>query len=230
MPSAMGNKGEPREMSEAHLLAPWYAAGTLDEAEARELEELAKEDPEFAVLLGDAKREAEATVAVNEALGSPPREIWERIERSVEQSRRTQSSARISGSIEAVRNSFSRFLAGLTMPQWQAVAAIAVAICVIQVGAIAYLVHEKGPARYQAASGPRSLGAVKPSAFIVSFSPDAIIDEINRVLDDAGASIADGPNADGLYHIRLRDAKLTKDQVYKKLQASSVIKLVLPEK
>ena len=73
MPSAMGNKVEPGDMSEAHLTAPWYVTGKLDEAEARELEELAKDDPELALIIEEAKREAQADIALNEFLGSLPR-------------------------------------------------------------------------------------------------------------------------------------------------------------
>ena len=93
MPSTNGKKGEPEEMSEAHLAAPWYVTGKLGEAEARELEELAKEDPEFALMLEEAKREAQADIALNESLGKPPPAVWERIERSIESERRERTKA-----------------------------------------------------------------------------------------------------------------------------------------
>src|ERR1700761_8615574 len=95
MPSVMGNNGEPREMSEANLLAPWRVTGKLDEAEARELDELAREDPEFAALLREMEKEAEATVALNEALGAPSASVWNRIELAVDEEKKAQSRDRI---------------------------------------------------------------------------------------------------------------------------------------
>ncbi len=59
MSSAMGNKDQPRDPGEAEMLAPWHITGKLDQAEAREVEELAKEDAEFARLIEEVKARAE---------------------------------------------------------------------------------------------------------------------------------------------------------------------------
>src|SRR5260370_2839385 len=112
MSSDRVNKGEPPEMSEAHLLAPWYIAGKLDEDEARQIEELAKEDPEFALLLKEASREAEASVSLNEALENLPRSVWERLERTIEDESRARSQAPSSGFMRSAKTSDSRFTAG----------------------------------------------------------------------------------------------------------------------
>jgi hypothetical protein len=231
MPSATGNKGEPAGMSEAHLLAPWHVTGRLDEAEARELTELASEDLEFAVLLEEARREAEATISVNEALGTPPQAVWERLERSIAQERRPLSPAWLTGALGTAKTSVSSFLAGFSKPQWQALAAAAVAICVVQAGALVYLSSgDHQPAKYVTASGAKTGAQAKHPAFLVSFSPNATIGEINAVLEDAGAIIVDGPNSDMVYHLSLRDDNVSaKDQTYAKLRSSSVVKLILPE-
>ncbi len=231
MPSAMESKGEPPEMSEARLLAPWYVTGKLDEAEARELEELAKEDPEIALLIEEAKREAGAATAVNEALGQPPHAVWERIECSIEQESSERSGARRASFFGGIRNSVSGFFAGLGAPQWQAVAAAAVTVCIIQAGAIAYLSQGGGePAKYGTASGPQKAAGAKP-AFIVSFSQAATAGEIGTLLDGAGLNIVDGPNGDMVYHLSLRDDNLeAREAAYKKLRSSAAVKLVLPEK
>ena len=228
MSSATGNKGEPRNPSEAELLAPWYVTGRLDEADTREVEERAKEDEEFARLIEEVKREQRAAAALNEAMGELPQSVWERLEQSVDEERREQSHGRRAGFIESLKTSFSGFCAGLTMQQWQIVAAAAIALCLIQVGAIAYLVQDSGPAKYGTASGPKSTAAVKP-AFIVSFSQKATAGEINALLDAAGASIVEGPNADGLYHLAIRNSE-GRDLAYRTLRASAAVKLVLEEK
>jgi anti-sigma factor RsiW len=230
MSSATGRKGKPPDMSEEDLLAPWYVTGKLNEAEARELEALAKEDPEFAALLAEAGREQQATAAVNEGLGKPSPAVWQRLERSIEQVSREEARAQRAGFFEGIKTTVSGFFAGLTMPQWQAIAAAAIAVCVIQAGAIAYFVQERQPAKYGTASGPASSAALKP-AFIVSFSQTATMADINALLDDAGASIVEGPSADALYHLALpQDTVEMKEIAYKKLRASPAVKLILREK
>jgi anti-sigma-K factor RskA len=226
----MGNKGEPRGMSEEDLLAPWHVTGKLDEAEARELEALAKEDPEFAAMLAEAEGEQQATAAVNEGLGKPSPAVWERLERSIEQESRERARAQRAGFFEGIKATVSGFFSGLSTPQWQAVAAAAVAICVIQAGAIAYLAQERQPAKYGTASGPATNAAAK-RAFIVSFSDTATMAAINALLDGAGASIVEGPSADALYHLAVpKDTVEAQEIAYKKLRASSAVKLVLREK
>jgi hypothetical protein len=232
MPSATENNGKSPGMDETHLLVPWYAAGTLDEAEARELEKLAREDQEFAKLIAEAKLEFEASVSVNEALGEPPAAVWRRIETSIGEEKRSRRSLGLAEMVRSAGTSISSFLASLTVPQWQAVAAIAVALCMIQAGALIYLAGGgEISSKYQTASGPQAQGNAKRSAFIVSFSENASIGDISAALDEAGAVIVEGPNADMLYHIGLRDGKLeAKDQAYSKLRSSGVVKLILPEK
>jgi hypothetical protein len=154
------------------------------------------------------------------------------LERSLEQEKRERSRARPGNFIEATKSSIFGFLAGFTKPQWQAVGAAAIAVCIIQAGAIAYLAYgDRTPAKYVTASGPKTELRAKSSAFIVSFSPNATIAEISSVLDGAGVIIVDGPNADMLYHLGLRNDKIeAKEHAYKKLRSSAVVKLILPGK
>ncbi len=139
MTSRLENNGNPAGMEEKHLLMPWHVTGKLDPEEALELEELAKDDPEFAKLLAEASLEAGATASVNEALGGPSAAVWARIEASVEQEKRAPRASWAAERLASLKDQVSSFFAGLTLPQWQAAAAIAVGLCVLQAGAIAYL-------------------------------------------------------------------------------------------
>ncbi len=230
MTSRMENNGNPAGMEEKHLLMPWHVTGKLDPEEAHELEELAKEDPEFAKLLAEASLEAGATASVNEALGGPSAAVWARIEASVEQEKRAPHSSWAAERLASLKEQVSSFFAGLTLPQWQAAAALAVGLCVLQAGAIAYLAgSSSGPAKYQAASGPQA--TAKHAAFIVSFKDGASIGAIGKALDEAGAVIVDGPNEDRLYRLGLRnDSVAGKNGAYAKLQASGVVTEIYPEK
>ena len=60
---------------------------------------------------------------------------------------------------------------------------------------------------------------------------NATVSAINSLLDAAGASIVEGPNTDGLYHLTIRNENPEgRDLAYRTLRASAAIKLVLPEK
>ncbi len=228
MPSATDNNGETEE---AQMLAPWYVAGKLEDAETRFVEELAYRDKEFAKLIQEAKQEAEAIASLNEAAGEPSSALWARIEKSVEQDRkqpvRQWLAQRTGGLVDAV----SGFFAGLSTPQWQAVAAVAIAICVVEAGTIGYLAGGGAPQKFHVASGPKAEVSPKRSAFIVSFRDTATIAEISKALDEAGTTVVEGPNADMVYRLGLRsDSVEAKDRAYAKLQASGLAKLILPEK
>ncbi len=232
MPSTSDNNGKFPGMDDAHLLVPWFATGKLDDAAAREIEALAKEDQEFAKLIGEARQEYEADVSVNEALGGPSPDVWARLEQSVERDKQAQSRLRTIQRAHSIRTAVSGFFSGLTLPQWQAVAAAAVALCVIQAGALIYLSEtDRTVSNFHTASGPGAESSAGHAAFIVSFSDNASIGDIGKVLDEAGAVIVGGPNADALYHLGLRNDNLkAKDLAFAKLQSSGVVKLILPAK
>lgn len=229
MPSATENDDG---MDEVELLVPWYVAGKLEEAEVRLVEDRAYQDKEFAKLIEDAKREAEAIALLNEAAGKPSPALWARIEKSAELDRQARTNPWLAERIAQLRDAVSSFFAGLSAPQWQAVAAAAVAICVVEAGAIAYLSgSETAPAKFHAASGPKAEMGAKHPAFIVSFKDTATIAEINKALGESGTLIVEGPNTDSLYRLGLRNDNVpAKDQAYAKLQASGLVTLILPEK
>ncbi len=232
MPLATEDNGEFPSMEEAQLLVPWYIAGKLDDAEARKIEELAYHDKEFAKLIVEANREAEAIASLSKAMGNPPSDLWARIEKSVEQERKARSRSWLDERAAGLKSAIAGLFAGLSAPQWQALAAAAVAICVIEAGAIAYLASsDNTSAKFRTASGPKAEISARHSAFIVSFWDTATIGEINKALDDAGVAVVEGPNADMLYRLALRNDNVgAKDQAYAKLQASGLVKLILPEK
>ena len=229
MPSATENDDG---MNEVELLVPWYVAGKLEEAEVRLIEERAYRDKEFAKLIEDAKREAEAIALRNEAAGKPSAALWARIERSAELDKQARSHPWLEERIAHLKDAVSSFFAGLSAPQWQAAAAAAVAICVVEAGAIAYLSGSGNtPAKFHTASGPKAEMSAKHSAFIVSFKDTATIAEINKALGESGTLIVEGPNTDSLYRLGLRNDNVpAKDQAYAKLQASGLVTLILPEK
>jgi anti-sigma-K factor RskA len=216
-------------MDDARLSIPWYVTGKLDEAERRQIEALAAEDPEFANLIAEAGKEAEAAAAVNRELGEPSPEVWARIERSVEAERRERSRSWLTERIQALKASVTAYFGGFMLPQWQMAAAAAVAVCALEAGAIAYLSNKENPS-FRVASGPQTQAGAKHAAFIVSFSDSASMAAVSKALDEAGAVIVGGPNEDRLYRLALRDDTMdARNRAHAKLEGSGLVTLILPE-
>jgi hypothetical protein len=226
----MENKRTP---TEAELNAPWYVSGQLEAEEARELEELAREDPELARLLKEMGEEAEAAVALNEALPNPSPQVWRRLEASLEQQTKSQASTVPDKLRETLRSSaaaLAGFMGSFSGPRWQMVGAALIALCVVQAATIAYLLRSGGGGgKYTVASGPK-VGVSKPAAFLVKFSDSATTAEIAGTLDDAGVTIVEGPISGGLFRVGLKDAKIiSRDAASQKLKSSDAVAMVLPQ-
>ncbi len=223
-------ENESKPAGEAHLLAPWYVSGTLDPQDAAWLAELSSSDPELMDLIDEARQEAAEVSAANLSLGEPSQAVWARIEQSIENESRMSWARQLRASVNSLSNAVSDFFGSFTLAQWQAATAFAVALFFIQAGAIVYILGSEPPAKFHTASGAPSHAAA-PAAFIVSFNEGASIGDIGSLLDDAGAVIVDGPNADMLYNVALREHGAdTKANAYAKLRASKLVKLILPAK
>jgi hypothetical protein len=227
----MHSATDNEDKDEAEMLLPWYVAGRLEGTETHLIEKLACQDKEFAKLIEEARHEAQAIAAAPGKDSSPPAALWARIEKSLEKEEKEQSRQRLAQRTASIKDTISNFFAGLTTPQWQGIAAVAIAVCVLEGGAIGYLAEGSAPAKFQAASGPKTAAAARHSAFIVSFRDAATIAEIGKALSEAGAVVVEGPNADMLYRLGLSDDTVeAKNRAYTKLQSSGLTKLILPEK
>src|ERR1700733_1988742 len=65
------NKATPGEPSDVELLLPWYAAGTLDLNEMKEVEATLASDPELAARYEWARAEFAQETAIADAAGEP---------------------------------------------------------------------------------------------------------------------------------------------------------------
>src|SRR5579863_6343460 len=65
------DKARSGEPSEVELLLPWYAAGTLDPAEVRQVEAAIASDPELAGRYEWARAEFAQETAIGDAAGEP---------------------------------------------------------------------------------------------------------------------------------------------------------------
>jgi anti-sigma-K factor RskA len=217
---AMTNPEEEPDAIEA--LLPWYAAGTLDASGRRRVEEALASRPELRASLRSIEEDRDATIALNESLGSPRAEVWTRVlAATASEPRRASRASRLA--------SLAGFLGlGATpMPRRLAWAGAAAAIVILIEGAtILALLRSHSRDAYQTASAEPKAGAEA----LIAFAPDARIDQISAFLAERGASIEEGPRG-GMYRIRIGDKRLTRDgmtALLKSLSASPLVRTALP--
>jgi anti-sigma-K factor RskA len=216
--------GSNEELDDISALLPWYAAGTLDARSALRVEAALAERPELRATLRIVEQEREQTIELNQALGAPSPEVWARIlEFAQGQPRKPTLAMRLAsftalfGLGEALNR---RRLA------WSGAAAALV--IVLQGGAILSLLPAHDGARPHVASGPST--PFSGVEFLISFAPDARIDQIDEFLHARHASIVDGPRA-GVFRVRVgqtREGKNEIDALIQDLSGSPIVRMALP--
>jgi hypothetical protein len=176
------------------LLLPWYVNGTLSGEERRQVEAYLERS-------SHARDEVELLRALrqqvkDEAVENSPGELGlQRLKREIKQAEQApQSGDRMTGRTITVA-SF-----------WRPLAVAACLAVVVQAGVMVGLGDFGGGDTVDIASGPTGL---PPAVMQVTFAPDATEEQIRELLQSAGAAIADGPTALGIYQLRLVDAEST---------------------
>lgn len=217
---------------EMDALLPWYVTGRLSPGERLRVEAALEADPELRRRLDIVREEHAETVALNEALPAAPRGAADRLfalidaepERRPEPAaERPTLGARIAGLLGLDR-------AGTGTLGWLGAAAAIVVL--VQAGFLA-----SGLLRERAATGSFTVAtAPAPEAAggtiaLVAFQPTATAADITAVLESAGASLVDGPQA-GMYRVRLSADKLEGarlDEALSRLrQRAEVVRLAVP--
>ncbi len=169
------------------LLLPWYVNGTLEAGERQAveayLEESAHARDEVELL-----RQLRQQVKEQEFENSPGELGLQRLKREIKQDAEQQKGGadKMTGKVLTVA-SF-----------WRPLAIAACLAIVVQAGVMVGMNSGLIP------TGGDVVTAGKPPAVMqVTFAPDATEQDIRDVLQAAGASIADGPTALGVYHLRL---------------------------
>ena len=181
---------ERLDIAEAKLLLPWRATETLAPEEIQTLEAALVQEPGLWNDLAGAMKERDAVIAVNEAAGVPSSRALEALFAKIETQARSKSGNIAAKLLRAVWPHSSRALA------WSASAALL--ICVLQAGALAYLLAGKAPASgYGLASEVREGDIVA-----VKFAPSADIAAVTSFLDRYRGSIVAGPRH-GMYRVQV---------------------------
>ncbi|WP_193371526.1 hypothetical protein [Pelagibius marinus] len=175
------------------LLLPWYVNGTLEAGERQAVEAYLEESAharDEVELLRQLRQQVK-----EQAFENSPGELGlQRLKREIKQDAEQQkgSADRMTGKVLTVA-SF-----------WRPLAVAACLAIVVQAGVMVGMNTGMIPT-----GGDVTIARKAPAVMQVTFAPDATEQDIREVLQSAGASIADGPTALGIYNLRLVDPNAT---------------------
>jgi anti-sigma factor RsiW len=228
---AMSNALNDMEREIEDLL-PFYHNGRLAAADRLRVEAAIRSNAELRRRLELIAEEADAAIALNEALRAPSPRGLEALMAKIE-----AEPKRAAQRVEAVRQGmaerFGRFLAALSPRTLAYATAAGVAIIAFQGVVLTGVMPGggSGSSSYQTASAP-ALG--EGTFVLVSFVPEAKAGAIADLLKGVGASIVEGPRASGLYRVRIGDKTLPKDEAERILArlrtARDAIAVVAPDR
>lgn len=197
-----------RKDDDLDRLLPWYVNGTL-EGEERQAVEAYLERSADARDEVELLRQLRQQVKDQEFENSPGELGLQRLKREIKQVAEQQkgSGDRMTGKVLTVA-SF-----------WRPLAVAACLAVVIQAGVMVGMNSGVIPTGDEVAVAGKSQAVLQ-----VTFAPEATEQDIREVLQAAGASIADGPTALGIYNLRLVDPSATTvEEALATLQANDTV-------
>jgi anti-sigma-K factor RskA len=215
--------GEP---SEIELLLPWYAAGTLDPDEMRQVEAALAGDPDLASRYEWVRTKFAQETAIGDSSGQPSPAAINTLFAKIDAmpARRSQPASGLSERI-------AEFLASLSPRAlgWSALAAaLAIVLQAAVLAGIAF--HQKTPGGYQTASVP-SAAPSDGSYVLIRFTPEATAADISTFLEANNLSIVGGPSGGHLYQVRIASQKLPNDElphIIYRLKKDKVVGFIVP--
>jgi hypothetical protein len=225
-------KNKVSEREEIEALLPWHAAGTLTRREAQKVEQALAADADLAAQYATIREDLAETIVANETLGAPSARAMQKlmadIEADASSARRVRTSFNLGAWLSETLSSFSpRTLA------WSATAA-ALAV-VLQAGLLAGMfVSERQGTSFQTASYHDVTKSIPDdgSYLIMSFSPQANVADVNKLLNTYKMTVVDGPNGGNVYVVRLAMTGMPKEELarlVKQLQDEKAVTLVGPK-
>jgi hypothetical protein len=220
---------EPQAPGEIEALLPWHAAGTLNDRDARRVDEALARDPELARQYAVIREEYAETIGLNESLGAPSARAMQKLFAAIdaEPERKPSVSFNISAGV-------SRFFAKLSPRTLAWSASLGGLALLVQAGVIGAVLVKNQPGTFQTASLSmnepitRALGPEAPPRALVRFAPEARVADITALLDSYQASIVD--TRGGLFRLQFGNRAMAKDEVaglMSKLQGEKIVSLAV---
>ncbi|MCU4178580.1 hypothetical protein [Bosea sp. BH3] len=209
MTDSIASDPKRRELEE---LLPFYANGRISASDKQRVETALAGDADLAARLEIIRDDMAETVLLNESLGAPSHRALEQLMAGIEAAPKpVPLLSRAKGS---VAGGFLSWLGGLLASQpprrLAYASAAAVALIALQGVAITGLALRDGSS-FQTASAPGTHASER--YVLLSFSPEARAGDIASFFKRFGASVVDGPRANGFFKVRVGDASLSAAQV-----------------
>jgi anti-sigma-K factor RskA len=223
-------KNKAAEREEIEALLPWHAAGTLSRREADMVERALATDVDLAAQYETIREDLAETIVANESLGAPSARAMQRlmadIEADVSTARRVRSSFNLGEWLSERLSSFSpRTLA------WSGTAA-ALAI-VLQAGLLAGMFVSERQATGPTLASVPSEQVIKGGTYaMITFSSQASIADVSKLLETYKMTVVDGPNGGGVYTVRVAMTGIPKEELartVKKLQDEPAVRFIGPK-
>jgi hypothetical protein len=189
--------------TDAEMLLPWYAAGTLGPHATRQVESALAHNVALRRQYELIREELTETIRLNESLGAPTARVGERLKGALVADAATP--LRKKNASTRWRRPRS-WLLGLSPHGLKWSVPIAVLALLLQVGLIGDL-----SGLFRISDGVDRKPANDVYAF-VSFAPEAGSSDITRFLHAHRAQVVEGPRANGIYKIRV-EGSLSEDDV-----------------
>jgi hypothetical protein len=224
--NAANNTADNGIPSEIELLLPWYAAGTLDQREAQQVEAALAGDPELARHYEWVRAELAQETYISEAAGEPSDRDVNALFAKIDALPARAPRASMNTTSIDLGARIAAFFAALS-PRTLAWSAMAAALAIVlQAGLLAgIMLKEKSPGSYETASAPTSV-AGEGTDVLIRFQPQATAAEIAQFLEPNKLSIVGGPSGGELYRVRIASTKLARPdlmRIVKTLQDDKVI-------
>ncbi len=199
--------------AEISMLLPWYAAGTLNASETRRVAAAIEQDPELAKRLEDIRDEATETLALNESVGAPSRRVADKLFAAIDAEQAVNP--RVYKPTFSLAGWASEKLAVLRPRTLAFAAAAAVAVIALQAGLLAGDFVDRQASGFQTATAPDPTAA--GPQLLVNFAPTATAADIEALLQAAGGTIVEGPQA-GVYRVQIGSRSLDQAGVDRVIQ------------
>ena len=197
-------------------MIPLYAAGSLSDKDCKAVEAALERQPELKRDLAYFQSIKGGYRTIEKNIPSPSPDFFARIQKAIEPER---------SSVEAKppqpeRPSLWEWLSSaFQMPRLAWGVAVAQMLIIV-----ALLVASPSGIRYKTLTGTQ---AVTAGHINVVFHPDTPEHTIRRTLVELGAVIVDGPNAEGLYRLRV-DTVDSANRVSERLKQSDIVRFAAP--
>jgi anti-sigma factor RsiW len=209
-------------------LLPWYAAGTLDAAATKRVEDALAREPRLRTSLQLVREDRDETITLNEELGAPGPQAWARVLAVAQAEPRKPTLTRRLAAFGARIGALAGFGANPAPGRLAWAGAAALLVIVLQGAAIVSLLPSVRGPTYDTAS---QRSAAVDGATAVAFAPDASLAQVAELLQKHKASIVDGPRSGGLFTLRVGDKTMTKEQLdaaVAELRGEAIVRMALP--